>query len=308
MAGIYHYYGRTPVVEDMNLTLLPGQVLGLLGPNGAGKSTTMQLMTTALVPARGRVWLAGIDALKAPRLARRQVGYLPERPPVYRELNVLEYLGYCAVLRGLRGRARASAVASVLERCDLGSVRRRIIGQLSHGYRQRLGLAQALLHDPAIVVLDEPTSGLDPLQLRQVRELIRSLPRHCGVVLSTHVLGEVQALCSHVQIIHQGRVVHRSALDRAAKALVVGLNYPPDLASLAGLPGVTAVEALGEGRFRLALGANGDPKASAEAVAARGVAAGWGLWQLVTEGGARERVFVQLTAGGALPETRGGPC
>ena len=191
------------VVANLNLTLDRGSVLGLLGVNGAGKSTTLRMIAGVLAPSSGRVSIDGTDVGEEPRIARR-LGYLPETAPLYPELRVGEYLNFCARLRGLRGAQVTQAVSSVVERCGLGEVRARLLGNLSKGFQQRAGIAQALVHAPQLIVLDEPASGLDPLQAAQIRTLVRELGKEHAVILSTHLLPDVQACCERVAILHQG--------------------------------------------------------------------------------------------------------
>ena len=208
--------GRT-IVEDLTLSLDRGCVLGLLGVNGAGKSTTLRMIAGVLAPSAGKVSFDGRDFGEEPALARR-LGYLPETPPLYAELRVDEYLAFCARLRGMRAADARKAVDRVTERCGLGDMRRRLCGNLSKGYAQRAGIAQAIVHDPDLIVLDEPASGLDPVQAASVRELVRELGRERAVVLSTHLLHDVTACCARVAILHRGRLRHDGALTDLAAA------------------------------------------------------------------------------------------
>lgn len=201
------------VVRGLSLQVQRGEVLGLLGVNGAGKSTTLRLVAGVLAPDAGRVALDGNDLYEEPERARRGIGYLPERAPLHAELTVGEYLGFCARLRGLTREGARVAVAREIERCDLGEVRQRLIGQLSKGFQQRVGLAQSLLHEPALVVLDEPASGLDPVQAVRMREIVRSLRANQGVILSTHQLAEAQTSCDRVAILHEGELRHVGTPD-----------------------------------------------------------------------------------------------
>lgn len=214
--GLSRYYSDHCAVENLNLELKKGEVLGLLGPNGAGKSTTMQMLTGNLAPTTGSIQINGIDLLEEPRQAKRHLGYLPEQPPVYRDLTVSEYLEYCAKLHGLGGVARTQAISLARERCSLNEVQDRLIANLSKGYKQRVGIAQAILHSPAVIILDEPTVGLDPLQIREIRKLIRELGQEHSVILSTHILPEVQAVCDRVQILNRGRTVFNDSLQGVA--------------------------------------------------------------------------------------------
>ena len=200
------------VVAHLNLTLDRGSVLGLLGVNGAGKSTTLRMITGVLAPSAGRVLIDGAELREQPRIARR-LGYLPETAPLYPELRVSEYLDFCARLRGLRGAKVTQAVSGVIERCGLGDVRARLLGNLSKGFQQRAGIAQALVHAPELIVLDEPASGLDPLQAVQIRALVRELGKEHAVILSTHLLPDVQACCDRVAILHQGTLRYDGPRD-----------------------------------------------------------------------------------------------
>jgi len=201
------------VVHPLNLSLLRGEVLGLLGVNGAGKSTTLKMIAGVLAPATGNVCLNGVDLYEHPELARHHIGYLPENPPLYDELYVSEYLRFCAALRGAKGRVIEQQVRDVVACCELDEVQHRLIGVLSKGFRQRVGLAQAILHKPALIVLDEPASGLDPVQALKLRDLIRSLSKEHAVILSTHMLSDVVACCDRVGIFHAGQLRYESALS-----------------------------------------------------------------------------------------------
>jgi ABC-2 type transport system ATP-binding protein len=290
-------YGPHRAVDDVSFEMRRGEVLGFLGPNGAGKTTTMQVLTGNLAPSRGRVWLDGVDLLDEPKRAKAALGYLPEQPPLYRELTVDEYLTYAARLNRIPRRQVRAAVERAKQRCGLAPMGRRLIGNLSKGYQQRVGIAQAVIHTPAVVVLDEPTVGLDPLQIREIRDLIRELGREHSVILSTHILPEVQTLCDRVQIIHRGRLVLSDSiagLDRrmAAASLVLGLRRPPAREAIAAVAGVTAVEALEEGRLRVHFEPDDSP---AETLAEHAAREGWGLYELAPERMSLEEVFVDIT-------------
>jgi len=195
------------VIRDISLELKRGEVLGLLGHNGAGKSTTLQMLTGCLQPNSGEIKICGIDLARKPIPAKAHIGYLPETPPLYRELNVNEYLTYAARLRGINSANANEALALVKHRCGLNAVGQKNIGALSKGYQQRVGIAQAIIHQPDIIVLDEPTVGLDPTQIRDVRSLIRELGDTHSVILSTHLLSEVESVCDRVEILHTGELV-----------------------------------------------------------------------------------------------------
>lgn len=212
-----HQVGRVlagrDAVRGLALELRRGEVLGLLGVNGAGKSTTLRMIAGVLAPSRGSVRLGGEDLYEHPELARRRIGYLPEVPPLHAELTPVEFLAFCARLRGLARTNVAAAVDRAIDRCELGEVRRRPIAALSKGFRQRVGLAQAILHEPELVVLDEPASGLDPVQALKLRALVRGLGTEHAVVLSTHVLPDVAACCDRVAILHRGELRHVGPTD-----------------------------------------------------------------------------------------------
>ncbi len=291
------YYSTHRAVHDLSFQVRRGEVLGFLGPNGAGKSTTMQMITGNLAPSEGRVLINGIDLLDEPLRAKAALGYLPEQPPLYRELTVDEYLTYCARLNRIPGARVRAAVETARERCGLSDVGRRLIGNLSKGYQQRVGIAQAIIHAPAVVILDEPTVGLDPIQIREIRSLIRELSAEHSVILSTHILPEVQATCDRVQIINQGELVLTDTIDGLTRrmqrsSLHVTLRFPPALARLQAIDGVQEVEPLEEGSYRLHHVPEVNP---AEAVAVAAVHHGWGLLALTPEHASLEDIFVQLT-------------
>jgi ABC-2 type transport system ATP-binding protein len=216
--GITKRYGDLLAVDDVSFTAESGEVIGFLGPNGAGKTTTMRILTGFLPASDGTAVIAGHDIFEDPLAARRAVGYLPEVPPLYPEMDVAGYLRYVATLKDVPRSKRKASVERAVERCGLKEVRRRVIGSLSRGYRQRVGIAQAIVHDPSVLILDEPTVGLDPIQVREIRALIAELTsakqaeRANTVVLSTHILAEVEAICRRVILIHEGRKVVDSPL------------------------------------------------------------------------------------------------
>ena len=295
--GLCRDYGGRHAVRDLDFSVARGEVLGLLGPNGAGKSTTLNVVSGCLAASAGRVTLAGHDIDLDPRRAKAVLGYLPEQPPVDRALTVDEYLDFCARLRGLRGVAMRAARERAKARCGLVADGRRLIGLLSKGYQQRVGIAQAVLHDPPVVILDEPTVGLDPNQIREIRHLVADLGRDRAVILSTHILPEVEAVCDRVLVLHRGRAVHCDRVDALgdrgrSTALACRFRHPPTADALAALAGVDAVEAEEEGGFVLRHAAGGSP---AEAVAAAALQGGWGLVELSPRAPTLEQLFVELT-------------
>lgn len=216
-------YGALYALRDVSLHVEKGSVLGLLGQNGAGKTTLINILTGYLAPTEGRALLDGHDALLEPEEARKHLGYLPEVPPLYDEMTVREYLRFAAQLKGVENRAVPAHVDEIMELCGLTQMQRRLLSHLSKGYRQRAGLAQALCGDPEILVLDEPTVGLDPKQITEIRSLIRRLGREKTILFSSHILSEVQQLCDHVVILHQGQVKTAMALDETDSTDAVSL-------------------------------------------------------------------------------------
>jgi ABC-2 type transport system ATP-binding protein len=289
-------YGDRIALAGLDLSLARGEVLGLLGPNGAGKSTTLRMLSGTLPPSSGRVRVAGIDLFERPRQAKRHLGYLPELPPVYPEMRVADYLRFCGRLHGLRGAPLEAALARSLERCGLGEVARRLIGNLSKGYQQRVGIAQAILHEPRVLILDEPTVGLDPLQMREIRALLGQLRQEHAIILSSHILPEIQALCERVIILSRGRMVYEGALgadSEPALEVMLSCRGTPRLQVLAAVAGVAGIEELGGGRLRLQL----SDAAAAERVQQAVLAAGWGIREWLPVQRNLEQLFVSLTHG-----------
>ncbi len=206
-------YGELTAIRDISFTAEKGQILGFLGPNGAGKTTTMRIITGFMPATSGTVKVAGFDIFEQSHECRKRIGYLPESPPLYNDMTVLSYLRFAAQIRGVSKGETAEAVDRVLRTCALADVSHRVVGHLSKGYRQRVGLAQAMVHNPAVLVLDEPTIGLDPRQIIDIRSLIRDLSGERTVILSTHILPEVTQLCDKVVIINQGRIVVEDLLS-----------------------------------------------------------------------------------------------
>ncbi len=296
--GLTKEYGRFCALNDVSFTVERGEIVGFLGPNGAGKTTTMRILTGYMPPTEGTAVVGGFDVVEDSLEVRRRVGYLPESVPLYREMRVREYLDFYGALRGVED--RQGAVARVIDACNLGDVRDRIIGRLSKGYRQRVGLAQALVHSPELLVLDEPTIGLDPRQIRGVRELIRDLAGEHTVLLSTHILPEVTELCQRVLIIDKGRIVAEDTPDRlqaglqGAQKVRVQLARPDGGAveALRALLGVADVEVLAPDRLVVTLDGEIDGRAAVAETLVRG---GWGLLEMQSVSVSLEDVFVQLT-------------
>lgn len=295
--GLSRRFGTHTVVDHISLELKRGEILGFLGPNGAGKTTTMQMLTGNLAPSAGSVRICGVDMLDQPAAAKAHIGYLPETPPLYRELTVREYVDLAARLHRVAKTARASAVEEALAHCNLTDVAKKLVGTLSKGYQQRVGIAQAIVHRPALVILDEPTVGLDPNQIREIRNLIRELGRDRSVILSTHILPEVESVCDRVVILHHGKTVFGDTIDglkkfHGGRTVHIGLRHPPAADVLAAIPGVARVDADGACMFRVSFADQCDPT---DALVRRAVEDSWGLFQLVPAQTSVEEVFVQLT-------------
>lgn len=303
-------FGPTVAVDDVSFDVAKGEVLGFLGPNGAGKTTTMRVLTCYIPADAGTAKVAGFDIETQSLEVRRRIGYLPESAPLYLEMEVTEYLGFVAAVRGLLPETRSHRVASMIDLCSLGEVRRRPIGELSKGFRQRVGLAQTLIHDPEVLVLDEPTTGLDPNQIVQIRELIRRIGREKTVILSTHILQEVEATCTRVQIINEGRLIAHGTVEELTSLatgdarVVARIKAPPREVEqkLRGVPGVTGVRDLGDSaidsRFEV-IAARSEGDALEEAIFRTAVANGWVLTELRREVQSLEQVFQRLTRGEA---------
>lgn len=295
-SALTRHFGPTRAVDELQLTLQTGEILGLLGPNGAGKTTALRMLTGALAPDSGRIRVCGHDLRTRPIAAKRRLGYLPERPPLYPELTVNEYLRFCARLHRIPRRQRAQAVAAAMHDCGLDDVGGRLLANLSKGYQQRAGIAQAIVHCPDVVILDEPTAGLDPHQIRHIRALITRLAAQHSVILSSHILPEIQATASRVMLMHQGRVALDADMAQLAQQsaghIRLRLAHAPAQAELEAIDGVTSATALDDGDWRITAASADNP---AEALAAAAVYNGWGLRQLVHEQRTLEELFVELT-------------
>lgn len=290
-------YGGREAVSNVNFTLSKGEVLGFLGPNGAGKSTTMKMLTGNLAPSHGSVKICGIDMIENPKEAKALIGYLPEMRPLYKELTVDEYLTMAARLHRVSAKHIKKAVENAKERCGLTHMSKRLIENLSNGYQQRVGIAQAIIHSPMVVILDEPTVGLDPIQIRDIRTLIREVGTVHSVIISTHILPEVEMVCDQVQIIDKGKLVFNGSIDvlkrqRVGNKLLIGLRNPPAIEEILRISGVSEAESLANGLIRVRYAENAEP---AEAIVQAAVQQGWGLHQIAPDQTSLEDVFMQLT-------------
>ncbi len=253
--GLTKYYGPIAAIEDVTFSVAKGEIIGFLGPNAAGKTTTMRILTGFSPPTRGTATVAGFDITKDPIEVKRRVGYMPESVPVYGEMIVSGFLGYVAEVKGVPRSQRKKEVAGVMERCGLAHMAKRQVGNLSKGYRQRVGLAQALIGNPPVLILDEPTVGLDPQQIIEIRQMIKSLAQDHTVLLSTHILPEVTMVCERVLIINRGRIVAQDRMENLAadtnNVLELDVAGPEDKveAVLANVPGVRSFTREAPGRY-----------------------------------------------------------
>lgn len=296
-SGLTRLYGGRAAVNDVSFTLSKGEVLGFLGPNGAGKSTTMKMLTGNLAPSAGSVKICGIDMIEKPKEAKALLGYLPEMRPLYKELTVDEYLTIAARLHRVPAANIKSALKEAKARCGLSHMSQRLIENLSNGYQQRVGIAQAIIHQPMVVILDEPTVGLDPIQIRDIRALIRDVGQEHSVIISTHILPEVEMVCDHVQIIDQGNLVFNGSIDvlkqqRMGNKLLIGLQNNPAASALMAIEGVENVEFLDDGMVRVQFDMD---KPTASTIVTAAVENDWGLYQIGPDQTSLEDVFVQLT-------------
>jgi len=304
------HYGPVTALDDVSFEVRVGEVVGFLGPNGAGKTTTMKILTGYLFPDRGEVRVEGVDIARAPLAIKKRIGYLPETTPLHSDMRVDHYLGFVGEIRGLRRRERRAAIDRVVETCGLHGIMKKGVSELSRGYRQRVGLAQALLHDPDILILDEPTSGLDPNQIAEIRDLIRRLGREKTILLSTHILPEARETCGRLLIIHGGKIVADGAPDDLVarhaeeKVLHVGLRGALDGAEreMARIAGVRQVREIAGGdatrRFEVRAEKSGEIEEKVFDLARE---RGWKLVELRPEGGTLEDLFRHLTRGEGAP-------
>jgi ABC-2 type transport system ATP-binding protein len=298
-------YGNFAAVDHVTFSVPEGTILGLLGPNGAGKTTTMRVLTTSLAMTGGKVTVGGYDVVDQAHHVRKRIGYLPEVPPIYGDMDVISYLKFVADIKDIAPDKKANRIGEVLEMLDLENMSRRLIGHLSLGYRQRVGLAQALLHDPDVLILDEPTRGLDPKQILEIRKLIKSLKGKKTIILSTHILPEVSSTCDDVVIIDQGKVVAADSVENLSQRLAGGKTLEMEVKgpsadvekALGKVEGVASVKVAGKElrgvtRFELTTDGSTDTR---EAIFQCVVKNKWVLYQINPLGMSLEDVFLKLT-------------
>ena len=308
--GLTKRYARTVAVDNISFEVEKGQIVGFLGPNGAGKTTTMRVLTCFLPPTAGTANVAGFDVIEHPMEVKRRIGYLPESPPVYPEMEVAEYLTFVGQLKGISSRDIKGRVDDVMGRCAVGDVRDKLIGKLSKGYRQRVGLAQAIIHNPDVLILDEPTSGLDPKQIIEIRELLKSLAGEHTIILSTHILSEVEHSCERVIIINQGKLVAIDSVGNLTNRLRGSEAVAIEVESTNGQPNPTEVQQRLEqvsGVSRVVMKDSRDSRLTFEVESLQGrhiraglarsvVNAGWNLNEMRSVGLSLEDIFLQLTS------------
>lgn len=297
VVNLSHRYNVQWAIRDINFELRKNGIYGLLGANGAGKSTTMNIMCGVLNQSGGEVLIRGINMADHPVEAKKHIGFLPQQPPLLPELTVEEYLIHTANLRLMPAAQIPAALDKVLVKCNIAHFRKRLLKNLSGGYQQRVGIAQAIIHEPDFVVLDEPTNGLDPNQILDVRHLIREIAQERTVVLSTHILQEVQALCDHIWMIHEGRMVFSGSLEEfdsqvAPNSVVVSMISPPLTEELQNLPGVVDVEPLGTVKFRIR---STNTQELVQQLVERSVQEKWNLIEIYSEKSSLETVFAEMT-------------
>ena len=296
--NLSHRYSVQWAIRDINFEITQNGVYGLLGSNGAGKSTTMNIICGVLKQTEGNVFIKGIDMRDNPVEAKRHIGFLPQKPPLHTDLTVEEYLTYCARLRQIARAEEGKVVDEVLARCGISHFRKRLIHNLSGGYQQRVGIAQAIIHRPDFVVLDEPTNGLDPNQILEIRHLIKAIAEECTVVLSTHIISEVQATCNYIRMIGQGTLVFSGTVDEfdnyiLPNTVFATLVAAPPIEELKQLPGVVDVDELGGSNYRLRF--SDSPQEMIERVVQTSVAKDWRLTEVRLEKSSLDDIFAELS-------------
>ena len=295
--GLSHSYGSSWAIRDINFEIDNNGITGLLGSNGAGKSTTMNIICGVLNQTEGEVLVHGFNIRTQAELAKKEIGFLPQNPPLYTDLTIDEYLTYCAELRFMEQKSIKNAVEEVKERCGIAHFSNRLIHNLSGGYRQRVGIAQAIIHKPKLVILDEPTNGLDPNQIIEVRKLIREIAQDCAVMLSSHILSEIHLLCKEIIMIEGGRIVFADSMDAfdnyaQPNSLVVKMENPPALDELLKIQGVAKADFISEKEVRIYF--DGDEEIT-ERLIADAVKYQWQLRGINLEKNKLDDIFKQLS-------------
>jgi ABC-2 type transport system ATP-binding protein len=315
--GLTKKYARTIAVDQISFEVAKGQIVGFLGPNGAGKTTTMRMLTCFLPPSAGTATVAGFDVLERPLEVKKRIGYLPETPPIYPEMETAEYLKFVGKLKGLSGAELQKRIDYACDRCAVADVRKKLLGKLSKGYRQRVGLAQAIIHNPDVLILDEPTAGLDPKQINETRDLIKSLAGDHTIILSTHILPEVEQTCEQVIIINKGKLVatdsvrNLQARARGAEMVVLEIGgRNGDLETgmvqhkLEQVSGVSRVVSKGQGNGHIVFEVESQKGHFVRGDLARAVVeSGWDLNELRPAAMSLEEIFLQLTGSEASADT-----
>lgn len=299
VSGVTKSYGKLIAIDNISFQVGEGEILGFLGPNGAGKTTTMRIITGYTPPTDGEVRVGGFDVVEDPIRAKKQIGYLPENPPLYNEMTVRGYLDFVADLKNVPGKIKRERISFAMEKCGIEDVKNRLIGNLSKGYRQRIGIAQALVNDPAVLILDEPTIGLDPKQIIEIRGLIKGLAGDRTIILSTHILPEVNMICTRVIIIHKGKIALEESLDRitgdlqASRVLLLKINRSDNNVKdrIRGLPHISEVSEISHGEFRVKCEESRDVR---ELIAKTVVENGWGLLELRPFTQSLEEIFLKV--------------
>lgn len=294
---VSHRYSATWAIRDIHFDIAENGIIGLLGSNGAGKSTTMNILCGVLNQTEGSVFINGIDLRKHPEEAKKFIGFLPQVAPLHPDLTVDEYLNHCAHLRKMPKTAIRGALADAKEKCGIAHFSKRLIRNLSGGYRQRVGIAQAIIHTPMLVVLDEPTNGLDPNQIMEVRTLIKEIARDRSVIFSSHILSEVQATCRDIKMIENGRMVFSDTMEAfnnyiEPRSVLVHMMAPPAQPELMSIPGITGIEYLGGQQFRLHFNTT---REITQTIIARSVEKGWQLQEITLERSPADAVFAKLS-------------
>jgi ABC-2 type transport system ATP-binding protein len=300
VSGLTKLYGPRTAINDLNFHIKEGEIVGFLGPNGAGKSTTMKILTGFMPASFGSAKIAGFDVFDQAIDVKRNVGYLPENPPVYLEMVVEDYLVFAAQLHDVPKAKMKAAVDSAIERTGLAHVRKRIIGNLSKGYRQRVGIAQALVHSPKVLILDEPTVGLDPVQIIEIRELIKSLAGHHTVILSSHILPEVTATCQRIIVINKGQIVAQDTIERLTSRMRQGLLYQLQVKNasnngISALQSISGVKSVLKEGPKLLIEINPGQEELRDRIVEVAVQEKMGVLEFATEKLSLEEVFLQLT-------------